>query len=150
MSPVLLGYSKSTVGVLDQNSSSMSNLLDVRNTTHISLFISVDPLIELDNLNMSCLESIELEQLNLFIRQWLFEIKSECHNRLQQVNVTLLNGKRACITRLIGPIPIPFEKNEDTAFLLRRYVSLIPVIHTNDSCADFNGIWLINNVRFFI
>lgn len=145
---MLLGYSKSTLGALEQSHSSfLEHLPDTRSATHISLFISVEPLIELDLLNMSCLESIELENIKLYMGQWLFEIKNEVPTRPQQAIVTLLNGKRACITRLIGEIPVPFEKNDDAEFLIRRYVSLIPLIHTLDSCVELNGIWLINSVR---
>lgn len=143
----MLGYSKSSFGTVEPTSSNfLDNLPDTRSVTHISLFISVEPLIELDNLNMSCLESIELEQMKMFMGQWLFEIKNEFPSRPQQAIVTLLNGKRACITRLIGEIPVPFEKNDDVEFLIRRYVSLIPLIHTLDSCVELNGIWLINSV----
>lgn len=75
-------------------------------------------------------------------------MKIDFPERVKNPLITLLNGKRACITRLLSPINVPFEKNEYTEYMIRRFVSLIPIYYetSNNNCSKLNGIWLSNNV----
>jgi coiled-coil and C2 domain-containing protein 2A len=77
-------------------------------------------------------------------------MKIDFPQRAKNPLITMLNGKRACITRLISAINIPFEKNEIAECLIRRFVSLIPLYHetSNNNCYKLNGVWLSNNVSF--
>lgn len=143
---VLLGYSKTTFGANDQASAVFGQLPNIRGPTHISVFISVEPILETEKLNTTGLECVELDVVQAHIELWRTDMRLEFPDRPQHTTVTLLNGKRVCLTRLIGSISIPFEKNEDTEFLIRRYVSLIPVIQTVSNCIDLDGVWLTNAV----
>lgn len=60
--------------------------------------------------------------------------------------MALSNGKRVCITRLVGPIELPFERSDVTEFLIRRFVSLVPSGRVFDVCSQLNGVWLANDV----
>lgn len=71
----------------------------------------------------------------------------EFPNRCQDPFVSLSNGKRVCITRLIGQIELPFEHNNIAEFLIRRFVAMIPVLQIGDFCTKLKGIWLTNDVR---
>jgi coiled-coil and C2 domain-containing protein 2A len=88
------------------------------------------------------------------IKMWFEQLKLEFPLRTKKWSplVTLLSGKRACITRMMHPLTFPFEKNENTEAMVRRFVSLIPVQHdastTHSSCTTLNGVWLSNNVSY--
>lgn len=69
--------------------------------------------------------------------------------RWQDPLVSLSNGKRVCLTRLIGPIEIPFERSDVAESLIRRFVSLVPVLQGAGDCAKLNGIWLTNDVNIY-
>lgn len=86
----------------------------------------------------------------MHIKLWFEQMKLEYPARAKNPLITLLNGKRACITRLLSPLGIPFEKNEYAEFLIRRFVSLIPTYQENSYsvCSKLNGIWLSNNVNY--
>lgn len=71
----------------------------------------------------------------------------EFPNRCQDPLVSLSNGKRVCITRLIGAIELPFEHNNIAEFLIRRFVAMIPVLQIGDFCTKLKGIWLTNDVK---
>lgn len=75
---------------------------------------------------------------------WSTEFRDEFPNRFQDPLVALANGKRVCITRLISPIAIPFERSSVAEFLIRRFVAMIPVQLQFGS--ELNGIWLNNEV----
>lgn len=70
----------------------------------------------------------------------------EFPHRCQDPLVSLSNGKRVCITRLIGPIELPFEHNNIAEFFIRRFVAMIPVLQIGDFCTKLKGIWLTNDV----
>lgn len=74
-------------------------------------------------------------------------MREEFPDRCQDPLVSLANGKRICITRLIGPIDIPFERGDASEYLIRRFVSLIPVRPHKNICTKLNGVWLTNDVR---
>lgn len=77
---------------------------------------------------------------------WSAQYKDEFPHRYQDPLVTLTNGKRICVTRLVGPTDIPFERNKSAEFLIRRFVSMIPIYQYADYCTKLNGIWLTNDV----
>lgn len=151
---VLLGYTKPKFSPADhQTSIALENLPDLSKKTYISLFISLEPTVEIPQLISSGLECIEVIHAEQNIKLWFEQLKLEFPQRTQKWNplVTLLSGKRACLTRLLHPLPFPFEKNDATEHLIRRFVSLIPIQHdastSHGSCTGLNGVWLSNYVR---
>lgn len=147
---ILLGYSKPKFSQADQTSIAIDNLPDMSKKTHISLFISLEPNVEIPELISAGLECIEVDNIELYIKQWFLQLKLDFPARAKNPLVTLLNGKRACITRLLNPLTLPFEKTEFTECQIRRFVSLIPINYeaTNNKCAGLSGVWLSNNVSF--
>lgn len=156
---ILIGYSKAKfsptdVGQQQTFAIAIDNLPDLSRKTFLSIFISLEPNVEVPQLISSGLECIEVIHVEQHIKQWFEQLKLEFPSRTKLWNplVTLLSGKRACITRLLNSLSFPFEKNEMTEQLLRRFISLIPI--QNDSstshgcCTGLNGVWLSNNVRF--
>ncbi|XP_035773718.1 coiled-coil and C2 domain-containing protein 2A-like [Anopheles albimanus] len=126
-------------------SSGTTNLPDVRELTHVSLFISLEPPVERPSIDTSCLECAEVDQVSARVSLWFQEYRHEFPARaIVSPMVTLLGGKRVCATRLLGPLPVPFPIDEKSEMMIRRYVSLIPVPHTIDPCSQLSGIWLTN------
>uniref|UniRef100_A0A182P321 C2 domain-containing protein n=1 Tax=Anopheles epiroticus TaxID=199890 RepID=A0A182P321_9DIPT len=122
-----------------------SSLPDMRELTHVTLFISLEPLIERPSLDTGGLECVELERIKTRIYLWYEEYRHEFPARaVAPPMVTLLGGKRICATRLLGPLPIPFAIDELAETMIRRYVSLIPVHYSVDPCSQLSGIWLTN------
>ncbi|XP_052897971.1 coiled-coil and C2 domain-containing protein 2A [Anopheles moucheti] len=122
-----------------------SSLPDMRELTHVTLFISLEPLIERPTLDTGSLECVEMERIKSRIYLWYEEYRHEFPSRaVVPPMVTLLGGKRICATRLLGPLPIPFPIDELTETMIRRYVSLIPIHYSVDPCSQLNGIWLTN------
>lgn len=145
---ILLGYTKPTVNMPDLGMNSSSGSIETRQSILISLLVTIEPIIEISHFSTGQLECIELSTVQHRIRQWLNEITEEFPLRAQDPLVSLANGKRVCITRLIGPIEIPFERNETSEYMIRRFVSLIPVRPHKNVCTKLNGIWLTNDVNF--
>lgn len=141
---ILLGYTKPVVNVpgFDTN----GGPIETRQSILISLLISIEPIIEITHFQTSHLECVELRSIKNRIDIWLTEMTDEFPNRVQDPLVSLANGKRVCITRLIGPIDIPFERNETSEFMIRRFVSLIPIRPHKNVCTKLNGVWLTNDV----
>lgn len=154
---VLIGYTKAKFSPTDighqQTSIAVENLPDLSRKTFLSLFISLEPNVEIPQLISSGLECIEVIHVERHIKQWFEQLKLEFPARTQKwsILVTLLNGKRTCITRLLNPLSFPFEKNEATEQLLRRFISLIPIQNdastSHGCCTGLNGVWVSNNVR---
>lgn len=145
---ILLGYTKPTVNVPTDHGGIDSNvgLIETRQSILISLLISIEPIIEITQFPTSHLECVELRAIKNRIAIWLSEITDEFPMRAQDPLVSLANGKRVCITRLIEPIDIPFERNETSEYMIRRFVSLIPVRPHKNVCTKLNGVWLTNDV----
>lgn len=149
---LLIGYSRSKLSSVDQQTSiNIENYPDLCKKTHISLFISLEPSVEIPQLISSGLECIEVLTIEQHIKQWFEQLKLEFPARTQKWNplVNILSG-RACITRLLHPLTLPMDKNDSAELLIRRFVSLIPIQHDaslkNCSCIGLNGVWLSNNV----
>uniref|UniRef100_A0A182YDH3 C2 domain-containing protein n=1 Tax=Anopheles stephensi TaxID=30069 RepID=A0A182YDH3_ANOST len=156
--PILFGYDRqmqdhqggeivdsygNPIGLI--GSATGSGLPDMRELTHVTLFISLEPLIERPSLDTGSLECVELERIRSRIYLWYEEYRHEFPTRaIVPPMVTLLGGKRICATRLLGPLPIPFSIDELTESMIRRYVSLIPIHYSVDPCSQLNGIWLTN------
>uniref|UniRef100_A0A182QB81 C2 domain-containing protein n=1 Tax=Anopheles farauti TaxID=69004 RepID=A0A182QB81_9DIPT len=120
-------------------------LPDMRELTHVTLFISLEPLIDRPTLDTGSLECVELERIRTRIYLWYDEYRHEFPARaVVPPMVTLLGGKRICATRLLGPLPIPFAIDELSEAMIRRYVSLIPIHYSVDPCSQLSGIWLTN------
>lgn len=145
---VLLGYTKPAVNVPEFGADASGGLIETRQSILVSLLIGIEPIIELANFSTSHLECIELNIVKNRIKLWFNEIIEEFPHRAQDPLVSLANGKRVCITRLIGPIDIPFERNETSEYMIRRFVSLIPVRPHRNVCTKLNGVWLTNDVSY--
>ncbi|XP_039444394.1 coiled-coil and C2 domain-containing protein 2A [Culex pipiens pallens] len=145
--PILFGYTRSTTGTEAPEYTSMligSSLPDMRELTHISLFISLEPNVEIPTFDTNGLECIELEQTKARIYLWFEEYRNEFPQRARLPLVTLLSGKRVCITRLLGPVNVPFVLDETVERMIRRYVALVPVYYNTDACSQLSGVWLTN------
>lgn len=146
---ILLGYSKPKFG---DSRFVNENLPQMSFKTHIHLFISLDPQVEIPKLITSGLECIEVENVERQIKNWYQQLKIEYPNRAYRWNplITLLTGKKACITRLLYPLTFPFPKQsiETIERKIRRYVSLIPILNdiniSSSSCTGLHGVWLSN------
>lgn len=148
---VVLGYTKPAVTVpAEFDSDSNGGLIESRQSIVISLLIGIEPIINVNSFTTSHLECIELNVTKNRIKQWYTEIIEEFPHRAQDPLISLANGKRVCITRLIGPIDIPFERNETSEYMIRRFVSLIPVRPHRNVCTKLNGVWLTNDVSLNI
>lgn len=146
---ILLGYTKPTVNVSDHGGIDLNGgLIETRQSILINFVISIEPIIEITQFPTSHLECVELRAIKNRIAIWLCEITDEFPMRAQDPLVSLANGKRVCITRLIGPIDIPFERNETSEYMIRRFVSLIPVRPHKNVCTKLNGVWLTNDVSY--
>uniref|UniRef100_A0A182K8F0 C2 domain-containing protein n=1 Tax=Anopheles christyi TaxID=43041 RepID=A0A182K8F0_9DIPT len=158
--PILFGYDRQVqdhpttdivdnygnpIGLIGSGGGVASSLPDMRELTHVTLFISLEPLIERPSLDTGGLECVELERIKSRIYLWHDEYRHEFPSRaVVPPMVTLLGGKRICATRLLGPLPIPFPIDELAETMIRRYVSLIPVHYSIDPCSQLSGIWLTN------
>ncbi|KAG4068603.1 hypothetical protein HA402_004944 [Bradysia odoriphaga] len=139
---ILLGYSKQPVVWPD---SSVERVPQIRNSVYLTISVSLEPLFDPINLNTSNLECTELGDVKSRVQEWYYQFREEFPNRCQDPFVSLSNGKRVCITRLVGAIDIPFEHNNIAEFLIRRFVSMIPVLQIGDFCTKLKGIWLTND-----
>lgn len=149
--PILFGYTRSNKDTPEYNSMLIgTSLPDIRELTHISLFINLEPNVEIPKFDTNELECIELEQTKMRIGLWFEEYRNEFPKRAKLPLVTLLSGKRVCVTRLLGPVNIPFVIDENVERMIRRYVSLIPVYYNTDACSQLEGVWLTNRVSVFI
>lgn len=85
------------------------------------------------------------------ISSWLEQLREEFpQRRFFDPLVALSNGKRVCVTRLVGLIAVPFDEEQNTTeFLIRRFVSLVPLVRIGDECTKLNGVWLVNDVSLF-
>lgn len=146
---ILLGYSKPKFG---DSRFFNENLPQMSFKTHIHLFINLEPQVEIPKLITSGLECIEVENVERHIKNWYQLLKIEFPSRASRWNplVTLLTGKKTCITRLLHPLTFPFPKQsiETIERKIRRYISLIPVINdvniSSSSCTGLHGVWLSN------
>ncbi|XP_058450036.1 coiled-coil and C2 domain-containing protein 2A [Malaya genurostris] len=142
---VLFGYTRSNDESPEYTSMLIgSDLPGMRELTHISLFINLEPNVEIPKFDTNGLECVELEQTMTRIYLWFEEYRNEFPMRAKLPLVTLLSGKRVCITRLLGPINVPFVLDDNVERMVRRYVSLIPVHYNTDPCSQLGGIWLTN------
>lgn len=144
--PILVGYTRTNSNETPEYTSMLigSSLPDMRELTHISLFINLEPNVEIPKIDTNELECVELEQTKTRIYLWFEEYRNEFPSRAKLPLVTLLSGKRVCVTRLLGPVNVPFVIDENVERMIRRYVSLIPVYYNTDACSQLGGIWLTN------
>ncbi|XP_058815974.1 coiled-coil and C2 domain-containing protein 2A-like [Topomyia yanbarensis] len=142
---LLFGYTRSNDESPEYTSMlTGSNLPDMRELAHISLFISLEPNVEISKFETNGLECVELQQTMARVYHWFEEYRSEFPTRAMLPLATLLSGKRVCVTRLLGPINVPFVIDENVERMIRRYVSLIPVHYNTDACSQLGGIWATN------
>lgn len=78
---------------------------------------------------------------------WLNVLREEFPNRCLNPLVALSNGKRVCITRLVGPIELPCERSNVSEYIVRRFVGLMPIMRNGGQCTKLSGVWLTNEVR---
>ncbi|XP_065088356.1 coiled-coil and C2 domain-containing protein 2A [Ochlerotatus camptorhynchus] len=143
--PILFGYTRSDNESPEYTTMLIgSSLPDMRELTHISLFINLEPNVEIPKFDTNELECIELEQTKARIYLWFEEYRNEFPSRAKFPLVTLLSGKRVCVTRLLGPVNVPFVVDENVERMIRRYISLIPVYYNTDACSQLGGVWLTN------
>lgn len=143
---ILFGYTKPSVTLKEHVIDANAGAIEVRRSILISLLISIEPIIDIVQFSTTHLECIELTRMKNHITSWLNDVREEFPLRAKDPLVCLASGKRVCITRLVGPIDIPFERNDVAEYLIRRFVSLIPVRPHKNVCTKLNGVWLTNDV----
>ncbi|XP_055638462.1 coiled-coil and C2 domain-containing protein 2A isoform X2 [Toxorhynchites rutilus septentrionalis] len=143
--PILFGYTQCSSEAPEYTSMFIgTSLPDMREASQISLFVSLEPNVEVPSLDTNGLECVEFEQTKTHIYLWFEEYRNEFPLRAKMPLVTLLSGKRVSITRLLGPIDVPFVVDENVEPMIRRYVSLIPIHYNTDACSQLDGVWLTN------
>lgn len=153
-SPPLLGYTKillKTPNSQTGTSTSTGFSPDLKGPVCISLMVNLEPFFDIDYFTTRHLECMESEEMRNTVGAWMYDLQSEFPHRRMDPFVTLLSGKRSCIINLIGPINQPFAQLEDQQKMesvLRRYVSLIPILHTIDPCVELSGVWLLTGDIF--
>uniref|UniRef100_A0A1B0CS86 C2 domain-containing protein n=1 Tax=Lutzomyia longipalpis TaxID=7200 RepID=A0A1B0CS86_LUTLO len=136
---ILLGYSKAS---LNPGSLAMfsENLPDTRGPIYLSLFVGLEPNFDIPYFTTRHLECIESDQVKATIQYWCMEFSNEFPHRFADPLVTLSTGKRVTVTKLLGSLEIPFDLREASSdCLIRRFVSLIPVLQTTDPCSQLTG-----------
>lgn len=151
---LLLGYNRQNFETAEA-SAALSNvgLPNMREVTYLSLFINLEPLIDVpEAINTVGLECIELEETKQYIDTWFINLKMEFSWTIQTPYAILQNGKKACITRLLGHLEIPpfdlTSSNDSLENYVRRFVSLIPIYTTFNQCIGLDGVWLTNDQIF--
>ncbi|XP_059610897.1 coiled-coil and C2 domain-containing protein 2A [Phlebotomus argentipes] len=142
---ILLGYSKSS---LNPGTSSVfaENLPDTRGPIYLSLFIGLEPSFDSPYFTTKHLECMESDQIKTTIQLWSMEFSNEFPHRFCDPLVSLSTGKRVTVTKLLGSLEVPFDvRDSSSEHLIRRFVSLIPVLHTADPCGQLTGVWLTNS-----
>lgn len=156
-SPALLvGYSKALLRSPQGQSAAAYTNTNIttdflRGAIYLTLLITLEPTTDSPTLSTKYLECTESDDVKSTMGMWMQDYLAEFPSRLIDPFVTLLNGKRVNIMNLVGPINLPFDASqspEQSESMLRRYVSLIPVLNTIDPCGQLSGIWLLNDQVF--
>lgn len=152
---ILLGYNRQSFDTAE-SAATLSNvgIPNMREVTYLSLFINIEPPLDIPlPLSTTGLECIELEETKAYIDNWYIDLRNEFPKApAQSPYILLQSGKRACITRFLGPLEVPpFEPAVDNNLLeyyVRRFVSLIPVYSSFNQCNGLEGVWLTNEQVF--
>lgn len=142
---ILFGYTKPSVKVSENFSPNTNDAIEVRSIL-LSLLVSIEPIVDIVDVSTIYLECIELNRVRNHMELCLNDLREEFPLRAIDPMVSLANGKRVSITRLICPLDIPFERNELSECLIRRFVSLIPLTTSKSVCTKLNGVWMTNDV----
>lgn len=124
----------------------VDQLPQIKDSVHIWLYISVEPKFLMPKVNTNCLESSELKEVRDYLSEWCVQAKHLYFDRFIEPLVCTLDGKRICLTRLVDSIPLPVDTDESPLEIACRYVSLLNVFKTFDSCTGLSGVWLNNQV----
>ncbi|KAL1129085.1 hypothetical protein AAG570_013616, partial [Ranatra chinensis] len=128
--PVLLGYERESK--------------DFRNTTFLTLFITVHPPLHPPEPFQEKLESSEDVLIEQHLDNWQAEVSREWPSRNVTTQVIDTAGKTVCVTRFFKPLQPPVIQPgvETTAEMAARFVSMIPVISGDMPFPGLFDIWL--------
>uniref|UniRef100_A0A336K7A0 CSON004015 protein n=1 Tax=Culicoides sonorensis TaxID=179676 RepID=A0A336K7A0_CULSO len=152
---LLLGYNRHSFETTESVATlTNTGIPNMREVTYLSLFINIEPPLDIPMPLITIgLECIELEETKSYIDNWYIDLRNEFPKAPEQSPYILLqSGKKACITRFLGPLEIPtFDppvQNNVLEYYVRRFVSLIPVYSSFNKCNGLEGVWLTNEQIF--
>ncbi|XP_054738715.1 coiled-coil and C2 domain-containing protein 2A [Anastrepha obliqua] len=144
---VLLGYKQPTLEHLTSQADvniTIEQFPEIKETVRLWFYMSIEPLVTLPRINIACLECAELKEVRHHLQQWCLQVQELRPQRYIEPLVCTAEGKRVCLTRLLGPVPLPLEASEQQLELACRFVSLLNVLKGYDACLPFEGVWLNN------
>ncbi|XP_055386260.1 coiled-coil and C2 domain-containing protein 2A [Condylostylus longicornis] len=143
---LLIGYSKPVIDI-NQDGDEILNvdLLEIRDSVYIWLYINVEPKFDVQVVDKTPLECSELREIKMQIEEWCIQIKDLVPLRFLNPLICTESGKRICMTRLLECVPLPVDTQfENIENLIRHYVSLIPILKNETDCMGLEGVWLSN------
>ncbi|XP_011206624.3 coiled-coil and C2 domain-containing protein 2A [Bactrocera dorsalis] len=144
---VLLGYKQPTLEHITSQADvniSIEQFPEIKETVRLWFYMSIEPHVTLPHINTASLECAELKDVRQQLLQWSLQAQELHPERYIEPLVCTAEGKRVCLTRLLEPVPLPLELNEQKLELACRFVALLNVLKTYDPCMRFDGIWLNN------
>ncbi|KAG7172855.1 Coiled-coil and C2 domain-containing protein 2A-like [Homarus americanus] len=162
---VLLGYSRDTTSAVNMGAHRPQGEPS-RSTTHLSIYITLEPTLPPPEPIKAQFESSEPEEVLAASRDWVASLSSRYSRRKFRTHVLDLSGKLLCLNRFIRPLKPPNEligeNPVENAHRLAWYISLIPSladmtlfpgacsgIPEGETCyvltLEDNGSWLVWN-----
>ncbi|RWS23132.1 coiled-coil and C2 domain-containing protein 2A-like protein, partial [Leptotrombidium deliense] len=142
--PVLLGYEYDSklwnLGSNDVNGTNIQN-------TYLTLFLTIDPTLQLpEPLALKC-ESNEDEDVLHQAQKWESETSKNFNDRSFKALAIDLSGKFVVVSRYLRPLKPPddmiqnLSATEEVMQRLARFVSLIPFVSDNMALPGFGDVW---------
>ncbi|XP_042214850.1 coiled-coil and C2 domain-containing protein 2A-like [Homarus americanus] len=126
---VLLGYSRDTTSAVNMGAHRPQGEPS-RSTTHLSIYITLEPTLPPPEPIKAQFESSEPEEVLAASRDWVASLSSRYSRRKFRTHVLDLSGKLLCLNRFIRPLKPPNEligeNPVENAHRLAWYISLIP------------------------
>ncbi|XP_050537512.1 coiled-coil and C2 domain-containing protein 2A isoform X2 [Daktulosphaira vitifoliae] len=115
-----------------------------RNSTFLSLFIMAQPPLNSTELIKEKLDCNETPNFERYLEYWSTEGVKLYSKRPVKTLVIHCSGKTVCATRYFRPLPLPLlsEDYQTSSEMIARFVSLIPVIHSNILLMGHFDVWL--------
>ncbi|XP_045591878.2 coiled-coil and C2 domain-containing protein 2A isoform X1 [Procambarus clarkii] len=126
---VLLGYTRDAASPHNLGAPASQGVPN-RSTTHLSIYITLEPTLPPPEHLKAQFESSEPEEVLAASRDWVASLSSRYSHRSYRTHVLDLSGKLVCLHRFIRPLHPPEEligeNLVETAHRVAWYVSLIP------------------------
>ncbi|CAG2121690.1 unnamed protein product, partial [Medioppia subpectinata] len=141
---VLLGYEYDNKSYL---LGSDTTTKDTSKQTYLTLFVTIDPSLQLpEPLVIKC-DTIESESLELYAKKWQNKLKQEFPNRSIKTLAVNMEAKSVLVCRYLRPLKPPedflanFNVTNDIMARLARFVSLIPKVPDSVALPGVCDIW---------